>query len=600
MIRDQIIKGNLSEFQAEFNFLHLNEDDAFENFINYLLLSRVNSKIFEDIEYIEKINIDKGQNFGIDGIAMLVNNTFVFEEEVIEDFKKTSESFPCLNLQFVFTQSKTTPSFDLGEFLKFTAAVKDFFNTENAPNYNNKGIKRCWELKTKLLEYETLQCLDKANSPTLTLYFATTGNTVTDPDFLKIKDTQEREIKNANQIFKEVRICLIDRGQIIKYYQEINNNVDQRVIFKEKVDLGNIQNVGKAFLGYMSASEYLKLIKDDDDNFRQNLFYENVRDFKGVDNKVNIEIAETIKNNISNDKFVLLNNGVTLVAKNVDTNFQGGVVRITNYQIVNGCQTSNVLYLNRGLIKEDTSLSIPVKLIECLDSEITNAITKATNSQNPVPEEAFIALEEFPKELQKFFDSKPDMAPNKIYYERRSREYEYVKPKINQTQIFHLHKLIRAMCAMFVDVPHLNYRFPGELYKEIRDERLGKDRKMFTSDQSPYPYYTSCYTWFVIETMFNNSLLDPKYKCLKFHLMLAIRLRIVGHKTCNFANHKEINGYCKKILEVLYDKKKYEPIISQLFDEIIQCVAYLKKPLDSVAKSLAFTEHILKNVQQIK
>lgn len=71
MIRDQIIKGNLNEFQTEFNYLDLKEDDAFERFVNYLLLTRINSKIFEDNDYIEKISIDNGQNFGIDGIALL-------------------------------------------------------------------------------------------------------------------------------------------------------------------------------------------------------------------------------------------------------------------------------------------------------------------------------------------------------------------------------------------------------------------------------------------------------------------------------------------------------------------------------------------------
>ena len=600
MIRDQIIKGNLNEFQTEFNYLDLKEDDAFERFVNYLLLTRINSKIFEDNDYIEKISIDNGQNFGIDGIALLINNSFVFEEEIIEEFKKCSEAYPSLSLNFVFTQSKTTAGFDSGQLLKFTSAVKDFFKEIDAPTYESKDIKKVWRLKQILLSYEMLQCVDKNNSPILTLYFVTTGNHVTDESFLKLVSNQEYELKKEYPYFTNVKINLIDRTQLIKYYQEINNNVDQRVVFKERVDLGNIQNVGKAFLGYMPASEYLKLIIDDEDNFRQNLFYENVRDFKGIDNKVNSEIAKTIKNESFNDKFILLNNGVTLVAKNVDTNFQGGEVRVINYQIVNGCQTSNVLYINRALIQKNTSLMVPVKLIECQDSEITNAITKATNNQNPVPEEAFIALEEFPKELQKFFDSKPESAPNRIYYERRSREYEYTKPKINQMQIFHLHKLIRAICAMFIDVPHLNYKFPGELYKQTKHSRFGKSKVMFAKDQSPYPYYTSCYTWYIIEKLFSQHKLNSHYKNLKFHLMMAIRLKVAGKKMYDFENYKEINQYCKKILDFLYDEAQSTPIIIDTFNQIVNSVDYLKMPLETVTKSEKFTEYVLTNVQQIR
>ena len=597
MIKDQIIKGNLADFQAEFNYRELNEDNAFERFVNYLLLSRINSKIFEDNDYIEKISIDDGQNFGIDGIALLVNNTFVFEEETIDEYKKYSEQFPNLHLNLIFIQSKTTPGFDTGELLKFCTAVNNFFEIENVQNYSAPDIKRMWKLKNILVAYDFLKCVDKNSSPILTLYYVTTGKYTDDKILSKIISDQETFFKESFPYFADVKINLIDATQLKKYYQEINNNVDQMVLYKERVDLGNIQNVGKAFLGYMPALEYLKLIVDDEDNFRQNLFYENVRDFKGIDNKVNSEIAKTIKDISYNDKFILLNNGITIVTKKVDTNFQGGAVRIINYQIVNGCQTSNVLYLCRNIIRDNqATLMIPVKLIECQDNEITNAITKATNNQNPVPEEAFIALEEFPKELQRFFDSSPDNAPNRIYYERRSREYESHKPKINQMQIFHLHKLIRAICAMFIDIPHLNYRFPGELYKQTKNSRFGESQKMFTLGQSPYPYYTSCYTWYIIEKLFAEHKLNSQYKQIKFHLMLAIRIKVAGKNVCRFDNIKDIETYCKKILMFLYDEKGSEPVIINLFEQIKNSIDYLNMPMDKITKSKEFTDYIINNV----
>lgn len=595
MIKDQIIKGNLKEFQEEYNFSYLNEDSAFERFVNYLLLSRINSKIFEDIDYIERITIDNGQNFGIDGIALLVNNSFVFDAETIEDYKRRSSGVPDLSMNFIFIQSKTTDRFEVGEMLKFITAVRYFLEENNdGQMYTSKDIKRSLMLKKQLLSYDMLKCIDR-NNQTLSLYYASTGSPSEDALILKTISDNEIELKRSFNYFTKIKINLIDRSQLIKYYQEINNSVDNRITFKERVDLGNIKNVGKAFLGYVPASEYLKLIIDDDDNFRQNLFYENVRDFKGINNKVNSEISTTINDETFNDKFILLNNGVTIVAKKVDTNFQGGEVRLINYQIVNGCQTSNVLYYNREIIKKNISLMIPLKLIECEDNEITNAITKATNNQNPVPEEAFIALEEFPKELQRFFNSKPHSAPEKIYYERRSREYEYVQPKINQIQVFHLHKLIRAISAMFVDLPHLIYRFPGELYKQTRDERFGETKKMFSLGQSPYPYYTSCYTWYIIEKMFAEHKLDARYKNLKFHLMLAYRLKIAGRKMHNFEN-RDIDKYCIKILDNLYDEKKYEPIFRELLTRLKWCVDNLKMPMDTVVKSPEFTKYIIDHI----
>ena len=80
---------------------------------------------------------------------------------------------------------------------------------------------------------------------------------------------------------------------------------DMNILFsfpeKDSLVLSNtekiqIKGVGKAFLGFIKATEFMKLITDENENFRRNIFYENVRDFKGEENKVNSDISETIKN----------------------------------------------------------------------------------------------------------------------------------------------------------------------------------------------------------------------------------------------------------------------------------------------------------------
>lgn len=350
MIKDQIVKGNLDDFQGEFNFSKLKEDVAFEHFANYLILSRINSQIFDDNDYLEKINVDNGQNFGIDGVAFLINNTLVFNKDNVDTFKKNSEYYPSLNVNLVFTQAKTSANFDTGEILKFILAVKDFIG--KTTNTDNSDLSKFSELKEYILSYETLKCVDKNTSPILSLFFISTGSASNDEFQISVINNQKKELAEKFEFFKNVNINLIGKDSLIKYYQESQNQVEKKIIFKDKVDLGDISHIGKAFLGYLPAYEYLKLISDDDGNFRQNIFYENVRDFKGQDNKVNLEIAETIKSPDFKDKFALMNNGVTIVAKLIDTNYQGGQIRVFNYQIVNGCQTSNVLFLNKEFIDE--------------------------------------------------------------------------------------------------------------------------------------------------------------------------------------------------------------------------------------------------------
>lgn len=603
MIKDTIVSGNLQKFQEEYEFAHLTEDVAFEHFVNYLTISRINSQAFDDVDYLEKVNIDNGQNLGIDGIAFLLNNTLVFTDENVQKFKKASEFSSNLSVNLVFTQAKTSQGFELGEILKFTEAVKDFLS--NTPIWKGrKELDELRKLKDVILSYETLECVDKTSNPICTLYFVTTGNPNTDDNFDRMVKKQEAEIQKALPVLKKVKIELVSKDMLNKFYDENQNKIKKRVNFSKRVDLsesGEIKNVGKAFLGYISAKEYLKLITDDDDNFMRNLFYENVRDFKGEDNKVNQEIADTIRERASKDKFVLFNNGVTVVAKFIDTNFQGGDVQIVNYQIVNGCQTSNVLYLNRQHIGKDDNIMIPLKLIECTDNDITSEITKATNNQNPVPEEAFIALEVFPKTLQAFFDNYARKAPEKIYYERRSREYDYFTPKIPQSRIFHLHKLIRAVVSMFIEQPHSTHRFPGEIYKQTTSKIFGKEQKMFTKDQSHFPYYTSCYAWFSIEKLILDNEIDKKYKPFKFHIMLAFRLLATNEQMNNFENIAATEKYCSAILNKLWQNNVSLDLFKKACLAVDRAISkHRDKPYYSLNRIAEFTETLKEEVRKIR
>jgi len=564
MIKDQIVRGNLTDFQKQFEFTKLSEDDAFEHYANFLLFQRFNSEIFDDVDYLNKINLDNGQNFGIDGIGFLMNNTFVFNEDNINSFKETSQRFPSINADIVFTQAKTSSKFESGEILKFFTAVKDFLNESEAIQ-KLEGIEEFKKLKTLFLSYETLNCINKSSSPNLHLYFVTTGKNLNDPVLTQIVESQTREISEKFTIFRNVNFSLIGRDELIRYYLEYLNQVETKVEFDKKVDLGGIKGVGKAFLGYIKASEYLKLITDEDGNFRRNIFYENVRDFKGITNKVNSDIADSLNDADFKDKFVLLNNGITIVAKLVDTNFQAGVVKISNYQIVNGCQTSNVLYINRDSITPE--IVLPLKLIECSDNEITSEITKGTNNQNPVPEEAFVALEKFPKLLQTFFDNMSKNAPERIYYERRSKEYDFIIPAISQSKIFHLHKLIRATIAMFLHQPHSCHRYAGELYKAVKNPILGQEKKLFTESQSPFPYYCACYLWFALEHLFTTGEVYKKYRPYKFHIMMAIKVLAENGQLQAFDRINETEKYCKTLLEVIWNPEQIKKLI------IISCSA---------------------------
>lgn len=123
------------------------------------------------------------------------------------------------------------------------------------------------------------------------------------------------------------------------------------------------------------------------------VFDDNIRDFLGNRNPVNKAITTTLQL-MDKNSFCMLNNGITIIAENVQ--ITGTTAVLTDYQIVNGCQTSHVLYENRNLdgIEE---LLIPIKVIGTKDDITRNSITKATNSQTSIKPEQLEALSDFQK-----------------------------------------------------------------------------------------------------------------------------------------------------------------------------------------------------------
>ena len=167
------------------------------------------------------------------------------------------------------------------------------------------------------------------------------------------------------------------------------------------------------------------------------LFYSNPRDWQDY-NEVNTEIKTTLESD-AKSRFVLMNNGITVIARDVRPT--GNKFVIEDYQIVNGCQTSHVLFNIAD--HKDESVMVPVRLIGTQDEEVVNSIIRATNRQTQVTEDQFFALQEFPKQLEAFFQAFP--AAQKLYYERRSRQYD--KLAIEKTKNHHAAERHKSFCC---------------------------------------------------------------------------------------------------------------------------------------------------------
>ncbi len=67
---------------------------------------------------------------------------------------------------------------------------------------------------------------------------------------------------------------------------------------------------------------------------------------------------------------------------------------------------------------------MPIKIIVTDNMDVTNDAIKATNWQTEVKKEAFESLSPFHKKLEEFYATFDKEKNQRLYYERRSKQYE--------------------------------------------------------------------------------------------------------------------------------------------------------------------------------
>ena len=318
-----------------------------------------------------------------------------------------------------------------------------------------------------------------------------------------------------------------------------------------------------------------ELLTDPAGNIRKPLFYDNVRDFQG-DNPVNVEIKETLEDPAGRQRFAILNNGVTVVTRGLRTT--GNRFAISDYQVVNGCQTSHVLFEARDHLGEETN--IPIKVVATTDEDTISSIITATNRQTEVTTEDLFAKSPFQKRLESLYDSYP--AKKKLHYERRSRQYAAVNG-IEKVRIIDKKLQIRAFAAMFLDDAHRAARYYSDLRAQVGSG------KIFNDNHKLEPYYVSAYAYYKLEFLFRNNQIPVYYKPARYHLLMAARYLIGGTDMPALTANK-VTTYANNIAEVLWSDQNALDAF-KLAVEVIDTAAGRRLTRDTV-KTQAFTDAV--------
>jgi cold shock CspA family protein len=523
-MRDRILENDLQSFTKEFDLTTLPEPTAFEYFVNYCVISRYHPDAFDP----EDVAVGGHGDLGLDGLAIIVNDRLVSSKEDVDYLTK---EFRRLEVEFILVQAKTSAKFSGADIGTFLSGARSFFQ-KTLPSEANLRMFELHRIKEHIYGYTK----HMETPPKCRLYYATTGTWIDD---LSLRTRREQGVADLSQtnLFSSVDFRALDAEGLKHLYRELNKKITREIEFEKHTILPQIDGVQEAYIGIVPCRDYLGLICDDEGALNRRLFYDNVRDFQGH-NPVNIEIEETIQDGTRSDRFALLNNGITIVAGDIIK--VGAKFRLRDYQIVNGCQTSHIIYQNSE--KLTPKVYVPLKLIVTNDLEVTNQIIQGTNRQTEVKLEAFESLRPFQKKLEEFYIAMGHGGPEALYYERRSKQYEH--QDVSRSKIITLANQVKCFVAMFLNEPQSTHRYYGELLESYGHTRV------FNDSHSAFPYYISGATLSALERHFGAGHLPRAWRALRYQLLMVFRLKNQIQELPPL-NSKAIDGYCEGILTIL-------------------------------------------------
>ena len=535
-MNDLVLAGFVKKFAETKGLSHLTSAELFEAFAASSILRKYHQSDITDIE--DGLLVGGSGDGGLDAVAIMINGRPVRTKE---DIHFLVDNLRRLDVDFVFIQAKSSPTFNAADIGNFTFGVEQFFAAVSASEPKiefNSEIEQLIYLARHVYD----ENIKMQKNPRCFLYYVTSGKWTDARDPLGRLVSGEERLK-ALSLFSHVKAKPVDAELLKAVYREIERGVERNVEFSKTAVFPRIDGVDDAYIGLLRGDEFIKLVSTNDGDLNRELFYDNVRDFQGH-NPVNTEIGHTLADQQLRRNFPLLNNGVTIVAR--ELNRRGDTFTISDFQIVNGCQTTHILFQNRLQIGADTY--IPVKLVATRNRQVITDVIKATNRQTAVLPEALESLTPFHKELEDFYttqESSRDLS-DRVFYERRSKQYAI--DNVDPRNIVSLTNQIKAFIGMFLNEPHSHPRYYGELLRAY-------EGRLFANDHKPAPYFASGVALLVVEGWLNARSAERYLRFYKHQLLMLLRASISGPDIPRL-NSDAITSHSLQIVEVLRDPQR--------------------------------------------
>lgn len=564
----RIVKSHLDNFSNSFGLSDFDESQQFEMFVNYSVLMPKVSTTFE----LNDVTTGEGDD-GIDGVAILVDEELIVSDEDAKSIFKSERKNH--DVDVVFVQSKRSDSFDLGDFLKFKASILNFINSDSYDVADEVQVNANSIFDVCLKNVPKI----RGGKPSITIRYVTTGVYQNPEAFELAKNKFEKELKGVGY-FSSIDIQFLGRDELTALWVSTYSGIRAQLPIFSNAPLPKIAGIEEAYLVVASAKDVVEnLLISDDGNLRTQVFEENVRSFLGNDNLVNRAIAETLNDAKASTRFPVMNNGITIVSP--DVRVQGNILHLENYQIVNGCQTSNVLYENRKILSDN--IMVNLKIIETSNEDVFAELVRATNSQSKIEENQFFSLRPIVKRVEQYFDSFDDQ-DGRLYFERRDRQF--IGRDVPAVRVFSVHTAAKCVAAMFYHRPELAYRYPKQMYELIGE-------KMFAETNKEIVFYCSSLALYRLHLLVSNGTIPQNMRRFKWHILALVRVIIAGQKMPDI-NSKKIEPYCQKIIDAL---SKHGAIAVTPFKKAAEIVQSLGDISSDRLKRQAVLDEMLKKIK---
>lgn len=566
-----ILKNHVEELARDFEYEDLSVPEKFERFCNYCVVSKGFFGRFSPTV----VTTDE-DDASIDGLAIIVDGDLITTvDDATEVFKTHKTNLP---VDIVFAQVKSGEQFRKEEIANFKMGLEDFLSLDPKLPNGKFNLEAIQILKIVL---ENLKKV-RNRRPSCHVYYCTSG-----------VYSGEREIKASfaiierylgeTEFFNAVTVTPLGRSELIRLYAELSEKNEAKLQLIDYFGMPAMPGIPQSYVAIVNARRFVEaLIEDSDGNLRESVFEENVRSFLGNKNDVNAAIQATLKNTEKKSLFSVLNNGITIVAPELTLTPNTKELHLTNYQIINGCQTSSTLQENKLLLTD--SVNVVAKFIESPENDASSDIIAATNSQSDIPKEAFFGLRNKAKLVQKYFKAQnAELAQeNHVHFERRQGEYKHAG--FQSTRIFDVREVARCYAAMFLDIPHNAARYVATIFSASGDN-------LFREEDHESYYYAACLALYKYQTLINGRKNGAhNYIKARWHIIQLFKWLCVGSMETPAPNSKKAEAYARKLIDALNsDSKSYIKTFERC-QKIIDDVGF---PTDDELKRAKFSQEAM-------